>query len=92
LYWALLIILLLLIVHRWAEPTAGESYTPLNAARDACAAHPVAALGWPIRFFFLFFRLGFRFHFVCFSVFLFLSFLFLLLLSRFLLKIKKVQK
>jgi hypothetical protein len=50
-------------------PLCGKSFTPLNAGREARAAHPVAALGRPI------FALRFCFSFVFVSFFCFLSFL-----------------
>jgi hypothetical protein len=56
----------------------GESYTPLNAAQDSCAAHPVAALGRPISVFSFYFVsvLGstffvFLFFFFCLFFFIF---------------------
>jgi lipopolysaccharide export LptBFGC system permease protein LptF len=56
----------------------GKSFTPLNAARGARAAHPVAALGLPIFalcFCFYFFRFSFfRFFFSVFFLFYFLVF------------------
>jgi hypothetical protein len=36
---------------RLGAPVEDKSYTPLNAAREACAAHPGAALGRPIHVF-----------------------------------------